>query len=74
MQSYTKVGLNALLTPDNCVVVTNSQESENEQTIRKLCSLCQTQFKGTGSQTVVWPSSLASGTLIYPYANAKSRI
>jgi len=32
------------------------------------------QFKGTGTQTVVWPSSLASGALIYPYANAKSRI
>src|SRR6266481_6709980 len=31
------------------------------------------QFKGAGTQTVVWPSSLASGTLIYPYANAKSR-
>src|ERR1700719_1726196 len=28
------------------------------------------QFKGSGTQAVVWPSSLASGTLIYPYAHA----
>jgi branched-chain amino acid transport system substrate-binding protein len=28
-------------------------------------------FKDAGTQAVVWPSSLASGTLIYPYAKAK---
>jgi branched-chain amino acid transport system substrate-binding protein len=28
-------------------------------------------FKDGGAQTVVWPSSLASGALIYPYAKAK---
>jgi branched-chain amino acid transport system substrate-binding protein len=32
------------------------------------------QFKGVRTQAVVSPSDLASGTLIYPYANAKSRI
>jgi branched-chain amino acid transport system substrate-binding protein len=28
-------------------------------------------FKDTRTQAVVWPSSLASGTLIYPYVKAK---
>jgi len=32
------------------------------------------QFKDARTQAVVWPSNLASATLIYPYANAKSRI
>jgi branched-chain amino acid transport system substrate-binding protein len=30
-------------------------------------------FKGTRTQAVVWPSRLASQTLIYPYAHAKLR-
>ena len=29
------------------------------------------EFKDARTQAVVWPSSLASGTLIYPYAKAK---
>jgi branched-chain amino acid transport system substrate-binding protein len=29
------------------------------------------EFKAARTQAVVWPSSLASGTLIYPYAKAK---
>jgi branched-chain amino acid transport system substrate-binding protein len=32
------------------------------------------QFKGVATQAVVSPSSLASGTLVYPYAKAKRRI
>jgi hypothetical protein len=28
-------------------------------------------FKDARTQAVVWPSSLASGTLIYPYVKAK---
>jgi branched-chain amino acid transport system substrate-binding protein len=28
-------------------------------------------FKGPGTQVVVWPPNLASGSLVYPYANAK---
>jgi branched-chain amino acid transport system substrate-binding protein len=28
-------------------------------------------FKGPGTQVVVWPPELASGPLVYPYANAK---
>jgi branched-chain amino acid transport system substrate-binding protein len=31
-------------------------------------------FKDARTQAVVWPSNLASGTLIYPYAQAKQRI
>jgi branched-chain amino acid transport system substrate-binding protein len=29
------------------------------------------EFKNAGTQAVVWPSGLASGTLIYPYAKSK---
>ena len=29
------------------------------------------EFKDASTQAVVWPSSIASGTLIYPYAKAK---
>jgi branched-chain amino acid transport system substrate-binding protein len=29
------------------------------------------EFKNSGTQVVVWPPALASGPLIYPYANAK---
>jgi hypothetical protein len=32
------------------------------------------QFKDARTQTVVSPSNLASGTLVYPYAKAKRRI
>jgi len=32
------------------------------------------EFKDGRTQTVVWPSSLASGALIYPYAKAKRNI
>jgi len=32
------------------------------------------QFKGVGTQAVVSPSNLASGTLVYPYAKARRRI
>jgi hypothetical protein len=32
------------------------------------------EFKDAPTQAVVWPSSLASGTLIYPYAKAKRDI
>jgi branched-chain amino acid transport system substrate-binding protein len=28
-------------------------------------------FKGPGTQVVVWPPDLASGSLVYPYTNAK---
>jgi branched-chain amino acid transport system substrate-binding protein len=28
-------------------------------------------FKGPGTQVVVWPPNLASGSMVYPYANAK---
>jgi hypothetical protein len=28
-------------------------------------------FKNAGAQAVVWPSSLASSALIYPYGKAK---
>jgi branched-chain amino acid transport system substrate-binding protein len=28
-------------------------------------------FKGPGTQVVVWPPNLASGSLVYPYGNAK---
>jgi len=31
-------------------------------------------FKDATTQAVVWPSSLASGTLIYPYAKAKRNV
>jgi branched-chain amino acid transport system substrate-binding protein len=31
-------------------------------------------FRDAGTQTVVWPSSLASGALIYPYAKAKRSV
>jgi hypothetical protein len=31
-------------------------------------------FRDAGTQTVVWPSSLASGTLVYPYAKAKRNV
>jgi branched-chain amino acid transport system substrate-binding protein len=30
------------------------------------------EFKDPGTQVVVWPPDLASGALVYPYANAKS--
>ena len=29
------------------------------------------EFKNSGTQVVVWPPELASGSLVYPYANAK---
>jgi branched-chain amino acid transport system substrate-binding protein len=32
------------------------------------------EFKDASTQAVVWPSNLASGPLIYPYANAKQSI
>jgi branched-chain amino acid transport system substrate-binding protein len=32
------------------------------------------EFKDASTQAVVWPSSLASGTLIYPYAKAKRNV
>lgn len=32
------------------------------------------EFKDARTQAVVWPSSLASGTLIYPYAKAKRSV
>jgi branched-chain amino acid transport system substrate-binding protein len=32
------------------------------------------EFKDARTQAVVWPSSLASGTLIYPYAEAKQKV
>ncbi len=32
------------------------------------------QFKDARTRTVVSPSNLASGTLVYPYAKAKRRI
>ena len=32
------------------------------------------EFKDARTQAVVWPSSLASGTVIYPYAKAKRKI
>lgn len=31
-------------------------------------------FKDTRTQTVVWPSNLSSGALIYPYAKAKQKV
>ena len=31
-------------------------------------------FKDARTQTVVWPSNLGSGTLIYPYAKAKQKV
>jgi branched-chain amino acid transport system substrate-binding protein len=31
-------------------------------------------FRDARTQTVVWPSSLASGTLVYPYAKAKRNV
>jgi branched-chain amino acid transport system substrate-binding protein len=32
------------------------------------------EFAGGRTQAVVWPPSLASGALIYPYARAKARV
>src|SRR6202167_3363580 len=32
------------------------------------------EFKDASTQAVVWPSSLASDTLIYPYAKAKRNV
>jgi branched-chain amino acid transport system substrate-binding protein len=32
------------------------------------------EFKDASTQAVVWPSSLASGPLVYPYANAKRKV
>jgi branched-chain amino acid transport system substrate-binding protein len=32
------------------------------------------EFKDAGTQAVVWPPQLASGTLAYPYANCKRSV
>jgi hypothetical protein len=41
-----------------------TDQDRNEQLIRRLCA---------NAQAVVWPTDLASGALIYPYAKAKRR-
>ena len=69
MQAFTKVGLEALLTPDNCVLV-----MIDHQPFQSIDSNDLAQFKGVRTQAVVSPSDLASGTLVYPCAKAKRRI
>ena len=45
------------------------EETRNEQVIRTLYALADRKMKDTTQ--FVWPPSRASGTLVYPYANAK---
>jgi hypothetical protein len=69
MQAFTKVGLEALLTPDNCVLV-----MIDHQPFQNIDGNDLAQFKDVRTQAVVAPPNLASGTLVYPYAKAKRRI
>ena len=83
MQAFTKVGLEALLTPDNCVVVmidhqpfqlANVNSHEPTMVINNAIGLAMTA-RAYGIPTILTTVNEDSGgrTLIYPYANAKSR-
>jgi nicotinamidase-related amidase len=84
MQAFPKVGLEALLTPDNCVVVmidhqpfqlANINSHEPTMVINNAIGLAMTA-RAYGIPTILTTVNEDSGgrTLIYPYANAKSRI
>ena len=69
MHTFTKVGLDALLTPENCaVLLIDHQPSQPLLVYQRLHWPHQGDER---RQAVVYPSETASASVIYPYAKAR---